>query len=158
MADARFEDGVEKPLYLGAEDAEDLRILSSLVQDAVLTGADIRWMPSKRQFALLLNRFRWEDRSAAEQSGRGVERVRAVLVFGGVLSARSQGVDRAEKDTVLSILSIDWAEGADAAGEMTITLAGDGAISLRMEAVDATLRDVTRPYLAPSGKAPHHDQ
>lgn len=158
MTDARFEDGIEKPLYLGAEDADDLRILSSLVQDAVLTSADMRWTPAKRQFALLLNRFRWEDREAAQKMGRGVERVRAVLVFDGVLAARSQGLDRGDKDTVLSILAIDWTDGEDGTGELTITLAGDGAIALRMEAVDATLRDVTRPYLAPSGKAPHHDQ
>ncbi len=158
MADARFEDGIEKPLYLGAEDAEDLRVLSSLAQDAVLTSADIRWMPAKRQFALLVNRFRWEDKAAAEQAGRGMERVRAVLVFDGVLAARSQGVDRADKDLVLSILSVDWTAGDDGAGDMQITLAGDGSIALRMEAVDVTLRDVTRPYLAPSGKAPQHDQ
>ena len=37
-----------------------------------------------------------------------------------------------------------------------LTLAGDGAIALEVEALEVTLQDVTRPYRAPSGKAPAH--
>jgi hypothetical protein len=37
-------------------------------------------------------------------------------------------------------------------------LAGDGAIALEVEAVEVVLSDVSRPYYAPSLKAPaHHD-
>ena len=31
-----------------------------------------------------------------------------------------------------------------------------GAVALEVEALDVTLQDVTRPYLAPSGKVPDH--
>ncbi|WP_136685990.1 DUF2948 family protein [Falsirhodobacter xinxiangensis] len=156
MADARFEDGDERPLYLGAEDADDLRVISTLVQDAVLPISEMKYRPAKRQFALLLNRFRWEDREAAERAGRGVERVQSLLSFDGVLAVRSHGIDRSDADTVLSVLSVEWKAGEDGAGAVEITLAGDGAVALDMEACDATLRDVTRPYLAPSRKAPQH--
>jgi hypothetical protein len=37
-----------------------------------------------------------------------------------------------------------------------LTLAGDGAIRLEVEALEVALKDVTRPYRAPSGKAPSH--
>jgi hypothetical protein len=37
-----------------------------------------------------------------------------------------------------------------------LTLAGDGAIRLRVEALGVTLKDVTRPYLAPSKSVPNH--
>ena len=33
--DAKFEDGAEAPLHLGALEADDLEVISSLVQDAV---------------------------------------------------------------------------------------------------------------------------
>lgn len=39
---------------------------------------------------------------------------------------------------------------------MIVTLAGDGAIRIAVEALDIMLRDVTRPYRAPSGKKPTH--
>ena len=51
MADARFEDGEIGPLNLVARDGEDLQVISALVQDAVLTGADLKWERSKRRFA-----------------------------------------------------------------------------------------------------------
>ena len=82
--------------------------------------------------------------------------MQSLLVFEDVLAVRSQGIDRSDKDTILSLLDISFAPGADGTGVVTLVLAGDGAIGLEVEALDATLRDVTRPYLAPSGKAPDH--
>lgn len=151
MADARFEDGEERPLYLGAEDADDLQIISALVQDAVLPITEMRFRPARRQFLMLVNRFRWEDKSP------DAERVRALLVFEGVLAVRSQGIDRSDRDTILSVLSLEWIPGVEGAGSLHIVFAGDGAVELEMEAVDATLRDVTRPYRATSGRVPSHD-
>jgi hypothetical protein len=158
MADARFEEGGEAPLHLVAEDADDLRVLAALVQDAVFPIIEMRWERRRRRFSLLLNRFRWEDRDAAERAGRGYERVRSLLVVDEVLVVRSQGIDRGDRDMVLSLLSIGFEAGPDGTGTVTLTLAGDGAIALEVEALGVTLRDVTRPYLAPSGKAPGHPE
>ena len=66
MADARFEDGEEGPLRLIARQAEDVVVLSSLLQDAVFPMSEMRYDRKARRFALLVNRFRWEDRAAAE--------------------------------------------------------------------------------------------
>ncbi|THH36739.1 DUF2948 family protein [Aliishimia ponticola] len=151
--DARFEDGREAPLNLGALDAEDLKVISTLVQDAVFPVTEIAWRASKRQFALLVNRFRWEDEGKQRHAP---ERVQSVLVFENVLSVASQGLDRSDKDVILSLLSVTFEPGEDAAGEVLLTLAGDGAIRLSVEALEAGLRDVTRPYKAPSGMAPGH--
>lgn len=158
VIDARFEDGGEKPLNLGAEDADDLGVISALVQDAVFPLGEMQWQREKHRFALLLNRFRWEDRAAAERGRRTVERVRSVLVFSSVLKVSTQGIDRGDRDMVLSLLSIAFDAGADGAGRVILTLAGDGAIALDVECIDATLKDVTRPYAAPSGKAPQHPE
>lgn len=157
MADARFEDGAEAPLHLVARDADDLAVLSALVQDAVFPITEMRWQKGRRRLALLVNRFRWEDRDAAARSGRGFERVQALLVVDEVLAARTQGIDRTDRDTVLSLLSVAFEPGEDGTGRVLLVLAGDGAIALDVEALEVTLKDVTRPYLAPSGKAPGHD-
>ncbi len=158
MSDARFEDAREAPLHLKAETAEDLAVISTLVQDAVFPASEMRWEPRKRRFALLLNRFRWEDAPLAERRSRPFERVRSLLVLDGVLSLASQGFDRSEDDLVLSLLSLDWEAGADGAGRLVLTLAGDGAIAASAECLDVTLKDVTRPYLAPSRRAPSHPE
>lgn len=157
MTDARFEDGGEAPLRLVASDAEDLAVISALVQDAVLPVTEMSHDPKRRRFALMLNRFRWEDRTQAEAVGRVYERVRSVLVVEDVLRVQSQGFDRGDKDLVLSLLALDFALGADGTGRLTLTLAGDGAVALDVEVLDLRLEDVTRPYRAPSGKVPTHD-
>lgn len=156
MTDATFEDGAEKPLHLKAEDADGVPILSALMQDAVLTMADMKWEPRARRLALLVNRFRWEDRDAAEKRGRAFERTRSLLMVGGALSVSSTGIDRGDKDVVLSVLALTWAPGSDGAGRVILTLAGDGAIEARVECLDLTLKDVTRPYRALSGHVPRH--
>ena len=156
MADATFEEGAEGRLNLKAGDAEDLRVIAALAQDAVLTGADMTWRPKERRLAFLLNRFRWEDAPRAEARGRGYERVRSLLVIDGVLTVSSQGIDRGQREEVLSVLSLDWTPGEDAAGVVTLVLAGDGAIRAEVECLDVTLKDVTRPYLAPSRHMPKH--
>ena len=154
--DARFEDGAEQPLRLKALDAEDLTVVSAAVQDAVFPIGEMRWQKDKRRFGLLLNRFRWEDAEAAKRAGRPVERVQSVLAIEDVRKVVSQGIDRGEKDMVLSLLSVAFEPGEDGTGRVVLTLAGDGAIGVDVEALEVTLRDVTRPYRAVSGKIPEH--
>ncbi|GGA95881.1 DUF2948 family protein [Allosediminivita pacifica] len=153
--DARFEDGGEKPLYLGALDPDDLQVISALVQDAVLQVSEIRWQAGQRRLALLVNRLRREASVAEPQAP---ERVRALMVVDNVLRVASQGIDRSDPDLVLSILSVGFEPGEDGTGAVVFTLAGDGAIKAEVEALDVVLRDVTRPYLAPSGKVPVHPE
>jgi hypothetical protein len=153
MSDARFEDGRETPVNLGAIDAEDLLVLSALTQDAVFPATEMRWDRKAGRFALLLNRFRWEEGARRNASP---ERVQSLLSFELVRNVATNGIDRKDPDTVLSLLSVGFEATEAPAGHVVLTLAGDGAIRLSVEALEATLKDVTRPYVAPSGKAPDH--
>ncbi|WP_299402515.1 DUF2948 family protein [uncultured Roseobacter sp.] len=155
MTDARFEDSREAPLNLGALDAEDLSVISALVQDSVFPASEMRWERAANRFVLLINRFRWEEGPARVASP---ERVQSLLVFEGVTAVASNGIDRKDTDTVLSILSTSFEETEAPAGHVLLTLAGDGAIRLAVEALEVTLKDVTKPYQAPSKKTPQHPE
>jgi hypothetical protein len=157
MIDARFQDGGEAPLRLIAHDADDLKVISTLLQDAVLPVTELTYDLRRRRFAALVNRFRWEDRDQAQRAGRPFERARSLLVVEDVRKVQSIGLDRAEKGLVLSLLSMSFDPGEDCTGRLTLVLAGDGAVALEVEALEVRLEDVTRPYRAPSGKAPQHD-
>lgn len=156
--DARFEDGGEAPLRLKALDAEDLAVISSLVQDAVLPIREMRWSRAQRRFGLLLNRFRWEDAPKAALRHRDYERVQAVLCIEDVVKVQAQGLVPADRDTVLSLLSVAFEPGEEGAGRVMLTFAGDGVVAIEVEALEIVLRDVTRPYRAPSGKTPEHPE
>ncbi|UWQ13581.1 DUF2948 family protein [Aliiroseovarius sp. M344] len=156
--DAKFEDGGEAPLRLLAMDADDLGVISALVQDAVFPASEMAWDAPHRRFALLLNRFRWEDAPAAKRRARPVERVQSVLSVTDVLKVQSQGVERGDKDMILSLLSMSFTAGEDGMGRLELVLAGDGVIALDVETLDVTLQDVTRPYVAPSRHTPKHPE
>lgn len=157
MTDARFQDGDEGPLRLRALTPDDLPVLAALVQDAVFPITEMTFVRPRRRFAILLNRFRWEDHEAAARENRAFERVQALLTVENVQAVRSQGIDRGDKDMILSLLDISYAGPADGPGQLRLTLAGDGAIELDVEAPEVMVRDTTRPYRAVSGKAPSHD-
>jgi hypothetical protein len=158
MSDARFEDAGESRLALRAQTAQDIPVLAALLQDAILSQNDMRYDRRARRFGVLLNRFRWEDQQTAERLGRPYERVRALLIISDVRGVATQALERGAGAAVLSILDLAWQPGEDGTGKLVLTLAGDGAIALDVECIDIALRDVTRPYLAPSRRAPQHPE
>ncbi len=156
MADARFTDADPAPLALLASDAEDLTVISTLTQDAILPVTEISYDSRHRQLALLVNRFRWEDADLARRDGRPYERVRAVLLISDVQRVLSDGIDRQDKDLILELLALTWQAGEDGAGCLLLEFAGDGTLAVEAECLNVELRDVTRPYIAPSRRAPQH--
>ena len=155
--DAGFNDALDRPLNLGAQDAEDLQVISSLTQDAVLTVDDLKWSRAERQLVFLLKRFRWEDVELAKQQGRDPERVQSLLVIQNATGLASQGIDRKQADIVLSLMSLEFSGAVEGVGDLILTFSGNGALKVQVDGLDVALRDVTRPYVAPSKQVPNHD-
>lgn len=137
---------------LAAEDAQDLDVISARLQDAVAPLKDFVYLPKKRRFAALLNRFKWED-----ERRRADLRVRALLHFDGVLSVKSKGLKRGAPDAVVSLLAIRFTpwSGDDPAGMVELVFAGGGILKLEVECLDAELSDVGGEWAA-RGR-PDHD-
>ena len=155
--DARFEDGEEKALNIGAFDKSDLEIISSLLQDSILPASEIQWLPTSNKLAFLVNRFRWEDKDIEQSQDKTGERVQSLLMISHVKSVSSSGFSPKQKDKVLSILSISFDGGDGGFGNVLILLSGYGGIRVGVDALEINLRDVTMPYIAPSGRSPWHE-
>jgi len=156
MVDASFADGAENPVRLRAENTEDLAVISALVQDAVGQNGETSWQPRKHRFALLINRFRWEDKDAAEAQGRPFERVQSTLVIDGALKVGGEGLNPTDKEQIFALLALEFTPSEDGAGTLDLILQGDGAIHLAVECIDVTLTDVSRPYVARAKQVPQH--
>lgn len=152
MVDARYEDMGSGPLNLGAEDPDDLEVISALCQDAVIKSNEIEFSTKRRQMALLLQRFRWEDEGVSPP-----ERVQSVFYITQVQAVKSKGIDRAAENQTLSLLSVEFAQTQTPSGVLTLHFSGGAALRLEVEALELQLRDVTRPYLAVTGKKPRHE-
>ena len=136
---------------LAAEDAADLEIISARLQDAVAQIKDLVYLPKRRRFAALFNRFQWE-------AGRGDLRVRSGLHFDGVLSVKSQNLKRGTSDAVVSLLAIKFSPQAvdDPAGTVELIFSGGGTLKLEVECIDAGLADVSGVWAA-RGRPAHED-
>ena len=152
--DARFEDGEDKALNIGAFDKRDLEVVSSLVQDSILPTSEIKWLSNSDKLAILINRFRWEDTKLSQ--GKNLERVRSLLMINHVKNISSSGFSPKQKDRILSILSISFDGVEGGSGSVLIVVSGNGGIRVDVDALEINLRDVTMPYIAPSGLVPEH--
>jgi hypothetical protein len=126
-------------LKLLAEDEEDLSVISAHVQDAVMRVGDLAYLKQTRRFAAFLNRYCWEG---CPDSGIG-NRTRSGLHFNNVLSVKSINVRQDDPEALVELLAIRYEPGT-----IDLMLAGGGLIRLEVEAIDATLRDVSEPWKA----------
>lgn len=154
--DAHFHEGAENPLLLGAESGEDLKVIAALSQDGVGKVGEAAYLRSKRRFVILFNRFRWEDKVAAERARRPYERVRAALTIENAFAVKARGIRLQESDSVYNLLDLGFEPGADGQGVVTLALSGGGAIRVEVEALDVTLEDLSRPWEA-RGAPSHND-
>lgn len=128
-------------LKLLALDEEDLQVVSSQLQDAVVRVGDMTYLPSQKRFAAVLNRFDWQS-AAGKTDGERFRRLRTALRFDRVLGARHKDLAPQNKDRVLSLLAIAFEEGEAPGGKVVLYFAGDVTVQLDVECIEAEMRDL----------------
>lgn len=125
-------------LKLLALDTQDLEVLSTHVQDAVLRVGDMGLSGSDNRFALLINRFAWEVGASRGKA----QRRRAALRFEHVTGVRSSGFDTKAKDGVLDLLSVEFVQEEAPGGVVSLAFAGGGTVFLDVECLEVRLSDM----------------
>ena len=123
-------------LKLAALDVEDLAVVSAQMQDAVLHVGDMNYYGGRRQFALVANRYAWDETAGARQ------RRRTGVNFDRVLAVKVHGLDQRQHDQVLSLLAITFTAGDSPSGIIDLTFAGGISVRLEVECVEARLSDL----------------
>jgi hypothetical protein len=136
-----------KPLKLVALDDEDLDVISSHLQDAVVRVGEMAYQPSRKRFAAILNRYNWE-KAVGGRPQQENERRRTALRFDRVLGAQLQQVRPSQSDRVLSLLAVRFEPEDHPSGYVTLTFSGGATIRLKVECIEAELTD-----LGPSWRA-----
>lgn len=134
-------------LKLLANDADDLKIIASALQDSILRVGDIRYDPVARSVSLRMTRFRHESKKA--------ERVECGVRVDGVMALQSQGIERGKPDAFMVVLDIRFEPTDAPAGHLDIILAGSGGLRLSVEGLDLILSDASEGRTTRS--KPDHD-
>ncbi|MCI4666359.1 MAG: DUF2948 family protein [Neomegalonema sp.] len=147
VKDAAFEDAF-RPTRLMAQDSDDLEVFSALLQDAVVLVKESAWLRAERRFAFVANRYRWEEPAMRE-------RVRTGVHFDNVTAVQARGIDLTATDAPLVVLGVSFEANAQPpSGVVRIACAGGGDVRISVEALEAAMADISKPWKA--RRAPRH--
>ena len=120
-------------------------MLSALLQDALLAGADMQYIAAEKAFICLLNRYCREAEKDTPQ------RRLCGLKIGQVEKVQTRQI-ASEKGQFYNLLSIAYEEAENL---LILTFSGGAAIRLFIEEITITLRDVAEAH--PSFARPVHE-
>tara|TARA_R110000868_G_scaffold29889_27_gene111184 strand:+ start:14942 stop:15415 length:474 start_codon:yes stop_codon:yes gene_type:complete len=137
-------------LKLAATDPEDIAVLSALLQDAVIPISEMVYLAAESRFALVANRFRWEDAPAEKVAGRIYERVRCGVTFDRVTGVRRRNFDHAQRGQVFDLLALEATNAY-----VDLVFAGGATVRLEVERILCHAEDFGEPW--PTRWRPEHD-
>ena len=91
-------------MNLNAIDTDELKIISTILQDWLIEVNDIKYLPSIRSFFLMITRFMWEEKIVNKVD----QRIKAVLSFEDVLSVYSKNIDQLNKKKTLELVTFNY--------------------------------------------------
>ncbi|QCN94558.1 DUF2948 family protein [Azospirillum argentinense] len=144
------------PIRLRAQDAEDLKVVSACLQDAILPIGDMCFLPEEARFVLVANRFKWETAgkrrpgpTADDDHLNPFERVNCGVRIEGVKAVKLRGLDLKDRAQILELLSVEAADGA-----LVLNFAGGACIRLESPSWTCFVEDLGEPW--PTGCKPCH--
>jgi hypothetical protein len=135
-------------------DDDDLAVLASVLQDAVIAIGDMRYIASEKLFVILASRFRWETSEAVEEAdgeaeGAPFERIHCGVAFEAVEGVKVRGIDLKDRSQYLDLLTLHAEPDA-----VVLTFAGGAALRLDVRQIDCHMRDMGEPW--PTVNRPEH--
>ena len=145
-------------LKLRCEDEEDVVVLSSLLQDALVPMAELAWLPAEKCFVFVASRFIWSEcidvtLPAGEAGIECYSRQNFGVTLEGVKAVRSRGIDIDDKSRILELLAITASSGS-AAATIELVFAGGAGIRVECERIAVHGQDVGEPW--PTLHRPRH--
>ncbi len=134
-------------LKLHAQSSDDIEILSALLQDALIAGADMVFDKAENTFMLVANRYCWELQDAGQQM-----RCMCGVKFGTIGAVRTRGMT-ADKTQFYNLLAIEYDKAAQ---HIMLVFSGGVGIQLEVSSIMIIVRDLAEPH--PSFARPDHSE
>ena len=118
-------------MNLNAIDTDELKIISTILQDGLIEVNDIKYLPSIRSFFLMITRFMWEEKIVNKVD----QRIKAVLSFEDVLSVYSKNIDQLNKNKTLELVTFNYYPNNSKNIEIELLFKNDAIIKLETEII-----------------------
>ena len=134
-------------MKLHAQSSDDIEMLSALLQDALIAGADMVFDKAENTFMLVANRYCWELQDAGQQM-----RCMCGVKFGTIGAVRTRGMT-ADKTQFYNLLAIEYDKAAQ---HIMLVFSGGVGIQLEVSSIMIIVRDLAEPH--PSFARPDHSE
>ena len=147
----------ENRLKLRAVAAEDVEIMSALLQDGIVAASDLHYQKDAASFVMVINRFCWEQADDAESAVQP-NRCLCGLKVGYVkqVSKRGMSAGASEFYNLLSITYEEDKENKDALSRLTFTFSDGYGIRLAIDEIALILQDIAASH--PALARPDHNK
>ena len=149
-------------LRLLARDEDDVAVVSALLQDAIIPGADMEFNRKTGQFIIVANRFCWEvsplDGVASSEGKLVHERRLCGICIRHVTAAQHHNWPDMRQDALFNLLALRHVDMAEQAGEgvgLQFEFSGGSSLRLLTDEIDITLADLDAGH--PTSLQPAHD-
>ena len=149
-------------LRLLARDEDDVAVVSALLQDAIIPGADMEFNRKTNQFILVVNRFCWEIPpldGVTSIDGKSVhERRLCGICIRHVSAVQHHNWPGMWQDALFNLLALRHLDMAEQAGEgkgLQFEFSGGSSLRLLTDEIDITLADLDVGH--PTSLQPAHD-
>lgn len=149
-----------KPLKLRVKDADDLAVISALLQDALVPLKDIAYRPKEKRLVMIASRFCWECPSEGASPALAeaehepapqipFKRINCGLVIDRVKRAQTRDINLTKKERFLNLLAVDYQ-----APHLLLAFSGGAEVRLEVEGLALHLEDIGSPW--PTDALPSH--
>lgn len=138
-----------RKLKLKAVAAEDIEVVSTLLQDGLIAASDLRYLADEASFVMVINRYCWE--LSGETEGGQPHRCLCGIRVGSVRQVSQRGLSQ-NSNQFYNLLSITYEK---ASKQLTFTFSDGYGIRLAVDEVSILVQDMADPH--PGFARPHHD-
>ncbi len=132
-------------LKLRARDAEDVEVISAVLQDSIVPLCDMAFQVESKTFIIVAQRLK-------RDAGKDAERICSALTIAGVKSVQTNGIDQNDTGRMLDLLALML----DASmSSLTFMFAGNAQIRLELGEWGAAVEDFGESW--PALCAPCHE-
>ena len=147
----------ENRLKLRAVAAEDVEIMSALLQDGLVAASDLHYQKDAASFVMVINRFCWEqadDTESQTQSNRCLCGLKVAHVKRVSQRGLSTGVNQFYN--LLSITFEEMKENEKVVNRLTFTFSDGYGIRLFVDELALIVQDIAAPH--PGLARPQHNK
>ena len=147
----------ENKLKLRAVAAEDIEILSTLLQDGLVASSDLHFEKDEAWFVMVINRFCWEKAIDGEPETHP-KRCLCGLKVGHVKRVSQRGLSAAANHfyNLLSITYEETKKNERAVNSLTFTFSDGYDIMLAVDELTLIVQDIAAPH--PALAQPQHNK